>query len=69
MLSRDHDAILWKSMRFHEVYNSDRENGPHVSVTPSKECVIVYVTCTVYISTLRVDMDKPSWGPTNWEMN
>ena len=67
MSSRDHDTILWKIVRFHELYNSDDESTPCVSVHPSKECVIVYMTCTVYISTLRVDMDKPSWGPTNRE--
>ena len=41
---------------------------PLLSVTPSRECTItcvICVTCIVTFSTLRVVMDKPSWGPTN----
>ena len=69
MSSRDHDTILWQSVRFHEVYNSDDESTPLLSSSPSNECGIVYVTCVVDFSTLRVCMDKPSWGLTNREMN
>ena len=43
---------------------------PLLSGTPSRECMItcvICVTCRVTCSTLRVVMDKPSWGPINRE--
>jgi len=42
------------------------EETPWNGWTDSTRCGIVYVSCRVDSSTLRVDIDKPSWGPTNW---
>ena len=38
-----------------------------LSLTPSGKYITARVTCRVDYSTLRLDMDKPSWGPTNRE--
>ena len=40
---------------------------PLLSVTPSRRCVTIDVTYTMYISTHNVYINKPCWGMINRE--